>query len=370
MATDSSPRIGRHNYKALERAISQPSLFGDEPSDIPWVIVDGTWATPDSPLLGRLRSVGVHVIVDTQAWRFCDARTWEVGKFGTQRHKPDAPLTLDSVDAFVDFVKADIAWQLMLGADAVFLPGMMPKKDSDAGTRGLSVAADVALTSDIAPGIPIVGFLGAHSQSLDEVRAFAAEPTISLLSGVYVQVSPIDPMTDSVSKLIDVAQVMLRFEDAGVPVVAGHLGAFGGVLRSLGVAAADAGLGSGETFDANRLVGLPKHGEGKPTGGGTSARRYVSQLLRSVSPSHWSALMSLGVARGFLDCRLKCCRSRTIEDRTQWAREHSLRSRVAESADLAGLPPTMRAARQVDVIHAARASLVMVNTALREDQGL
>ncbi|HUP14756.1 MAG TPA: hypothetical protein VM848_01675 [Acidimicrobiia bacterium] len=60
-------------------------------------------------------------------------------------------------------------------------------------------------------------------------------------------------MTDSVSKLIDVAQVMLRFEDAGVPVVAGHLGALGGVLRSLGVAAADAGLGSGETFDANRL---------------------------------------------------------------------------------------------------------------------
>ncbi|HUP14755.1 MAG TPA: hypothetical protein VM848_01670 [Acidimicrobiia bacterium] len=88
--------------------------------------------------------------------------------------------------------------------------------------------------------------------------------------------------------------------------------------------------------------------------------------MRSVSPSQWSALRSLDVACGFLDCRLKCCRFRTIEDRTQWAREHSLRTRVAESADLAGLPPTMRAARQVDAIHAARASLVMVNTALRE----
>jgi len=31
--------------------------------------------------------------------------------------------------------------------------------------------------------------------------------------------------------------------------VAGHLGALGGVLRSLGVTAADAGLGHGETFD-------------------------------------------------------------------------------------------------------------------------
>ena len=40
-----------------------------------------------------------------------------------------------------------------------------------------------------------------------------------------------------------------RFEEVGVHVVAGHLGALGGVLRSLGVTAADAELGHGETFD-------------------------------------------------------------------------------------------------------------------------
>jgi hypothetical protein len=74
--------------------------------------------------------------------------------------------------------------------------------------------------------------------------------------------------------------------------------------------------------------------------------------------------MAVDAIRGFLDCRLPCCRFRTIQDRTEWAREHSLRARVAEAADLAGLAPTMRASRQLDVIQAGRASLVTVNSAL------
>lgn len=66
-----------------------------------------------------------------------------------------------------------------------------------------------------------------------------------------------------------------------------------------------------------------------------------------------------------VDCRLACCRFRTFDDRSEWAREHSLRSRVTEAADLAALAPSMRAGRQLDVIRAARTSLVMVNSALR-----
>ena len=170
------------------------------------------------------------------------------------------------------------------------------------------------------------------------------------------------PTKSANSAIQNTTQAILRFEDGGLPIVADHLGAFGGVLRSLGVSAADAGLGSGETFDASRLLRLRKPQEGNSKGGGMSARRYVLQLLRSVSPSQWSALMSLDVARGFLDCRLRSCRFRTIEDRTEWAREHSLRTRVEEASDLAGLAPSMRASRQMDVIQAARASLVMVNS--------
>src|SRR5680860_715197 len=88
------PRIGRENYKALERALAPPSLFGDEPSDVPWVIVDGAWATPDTPLLSHLRALGVHILVDTQGWRFGDERTQGVRKYARLEHRPAAPLSI------------------------------------------------------------------------------------------------------------------------------------------------------------------------------------------------------------------------------------------------------------------------------------
>jgi len=359
------PRIGRHNHRALDRALAPPGLFGDEPSDIPWVIIDGAWAKPDTPLLSQLRDLGVRILVDSQTWRLGDERTWEVAKYAALDHRPERPLTLSDVDALVAFIKAELEWQLTLGADALLLPGLMPKKDDDAGSRSLTLAAEVAMTNDVTIGKPIVGFFGGHSQSLDLINSMVGDSMIQLLSAVYVQVSPVNPMTDSVSKLIDVVEAVLRFERDGIPVVSGHLGALGGVLRSLGVSATDAGLGSGETFNAKRLLSRPVRKDNDSRGGPSGTRRYVMQLLRSVDRKQWDTLMSVDAIRGFLDCRLTCCRFRTIHDRTEWAREHSLRSRVAEAVALAALAPSMRASRQVDILQAARASLVTVNTSLQ-----
>ena len=248
-------------------------------------------AKPDMPMLTQLRPLGVRLLVDTQAWRVGDERTWEVDKYVRLGHRPVSPISMDGVDAFADFVGADIAWQISLGADALLLPGLMPLKDDDAGIRSLGLAAEVALRSDAAAGVPTVGFLGIHSQSLTDVPSFTADPIIRLLSGLYVQVSPVNPMTDSVSKLVYVAQAMLRFEEVGVPVVAGHLGALGGMLRSVGVTAADAGLGRGETFDAKRTLRRSSSKDSESTGGPSGAR-YVSQLLRSVSRHQWDSMMA------------------------------------------------------------------------------
>lgn len=361
------PRIGRDNHRALDRALAPPSLFGDEPSEIPWVLVDGAWAKPDTPLLAQLRNLGVRVLVDSQSWRFADERTWEVAKYASLAHRPSVPLDLDDVDALVAFVEADLEWQLALGADALMLPGLMPQKDDDAGVRGLTLAAEVAMTSGLTEGRPIVGFLGGHSRSIDLVSAMADDPVIPLLSAVYVQISPVNPLTDPVSKLIDVIETMVRFERNGTPVISGHLGALGGVLRALGVSAADAGLGIGETFDARRLLRRRVQQEGGSKGGPIGSRRYVMQILRSLNRKQWDVLMSIDAMRAFLDCRLTCCRFRTPQARTDWAREHSLRARAAEAVDLAGLAPTMRASRQVDVLQAARASLVTVNSSLQSN---
>jgi hypothetical protein len=54
---------------------------------------------------------------------------------------------------------AGMEWQLTLGADARILPGLMPERD-DAGSRSLTLVAEVAMTNDVTMGKPIVGFLG------------------------------------------------------------------------------------------------------------------------------------------------------------------------------------------------------------------
>ncbi len=61
------------------------------------------------PLLTQLRSLGVRLLVDTLAWRFGDERTWEVDKYVRLGHRPVSPISMDGVDAFADFVGADIA---------------------------------------------------------------------------------------------------------------------------------------------------------------------------------------------------------------------------------------------------------------------
>ena len=361
------PRIGRDNHRALDRALAPPGLFGDEPSEIPWVIVDGAWAKPDTPLLTHLRSLGVRVLVDSQSWRFADKRTWDVAKYASLEHRPSAPLDLRDIDALAAFVEADLGWQLTLGADALLLPGLMPDKDDDSGVRALTLAAEVALTSELSEGKPIVGFLGGHSRNIDLVNETTDDSVTPLLSGVYIQISPVNPMTDPVSKLVDVIETMVQFERNGTPVISGHLGALGGVLRSLGVSAADAGLGMGETFDARRLLRRRVRQDNGSGRGPIGSRRYVMQIMRSLSRKQWDVLMSIDAMTAFLDCRLTCCRFRTPQDRTEWAREHSLRTRVAEAVDLNGLAPSMRASRQVDVLRAARASLVTVNSSLQSN---
>lgn len=361
------PRIGRNNYRALDRALAPPSLFGDEPSDLPWLILDGAWLKPDLPLLVQLKSLNVRFLVDSQSWRFQDERTWEVAKYASLEHRPSAPLDVDDTDAFVEFVEADLEWQRTLGADALLLPGLMPKRDDDSGVEALTVAVEVAMTSPATKGRPIVGFLGGHSSSIDLVSSAAKDAMTSLLSAAYVQISPVNPMKDSVSKMIDVIETMVAFERRGTPVISGHLGGLGGSLRALGVSAADAGLGVGETFDATRLLRRrdKRDKDGASRHGPVESRRYVAQVQRSLNRKQWDALMSIDAMRGFLECRLSCCRFRTPDDRSEWTREHSLRTRVAEASDLARLPESMRSSRQIDVLRAARGSLVAVNSSLR-----
>jgi hypothetical protein len=69
---------------------------------------------------------------------------------------------MNAVDDYVNFIHADIEWQLKLGADALLMPGLMPEKDDDRSIRSLDLAVEVAMTSESAAQRPLIGFLGIH----------------------------------------------------------------------------------------------------------------------------------------------------------------------------------------------------------------
>lgn len=86
-----------------------------------WSLGDSRYAAAFAP-----PGVGVQILVDTQGWRFGDERTQRIQKYSRLEHRPDAPLSLDAVDDYVEFIHADFEWQLKLGAGALLMPSLMP----------------------------------------------------------------------------------------------------------------------------------------------------------------------------------------------------------------------------------------------------
>lgn len=99
------PRVDARNYKAVERCLTRdgPGLF-HEVLDVPWAGLEGPWALQHgAATLELCRNRGVSVLVDTQAWRYRDARTFVVDKFhrtALRAHLADQPVR-SSRDAVV-----------------------------------------------------------------------------------------------------------------------------------------------------------------------------------------------------------------------------------------------------------------------------
>jgi dihydrodipicolinate synthase/N-acetylneuraminate lyase len=62
------------------------------------------------------------------------------------------------------------------------------------------------------------------------------------VEALYLQLTPIQPVTDSLSKLEQVTTIYRHAASRGFKVIAGHAGAATPALRAFGIDAADAGL--------------------------------------------------------------------------------------------------------------------------------
>lgn len=96
------PRLDARNYKAVERCLARdgPGMF-HEGLDLPWVIVEGPWAVDrGTSTLELCRARGWSYLVDTQAWRYHDPRTFEVEKFATTPSAPRSPSAVPTPEPF------------------------------------------------------------------------------------------------------------------------------------------------------------------------------------------------------------------------------------------------------------------------------
>ncbi|MHB1488545.1 MAG: hypothetical protein ACYCZM_13500 [Acidimicrobiales bacterium] len=90
---------------------------------------------------------GVSFLIDTQAWRYRDPRTFTVEKFTATPYAPPRPLATSDRSGLSDFVEADLKTQASLGASAYILPGVIPNGPHDdirADTLALLEIATVA----------------------------------------------------------------------------------------------------------------------------------------------------------------------------------------------------------------------------------
>lgn len=328
------PRIDARNYKAVERCLTRdgPGLF-HEALELPWTVLEGPWALQHgAATLELCRDRGVSVLVDTQAWRYHDARTFLVDKFTAPPYAPGSPLSLSAGGEVRSFVAADLEAQAALGAAAFLVPGAVPKNARD-DVRDLTLALiDGARTTALAEPRPCVAFIGAHASSMELAHTLVDQLPL-WLEGVYIQVTPSNPLRDSTAKIIDALVLMRHAVQRGFTVLGGRMAGLGPLARALGIHGTDAGLGEGESFVyPSKMKSHEPRSEDASSPKLLGGRVYVPQLGRSVSSAEWSRLMAVPALRGQLLCGLPCCAfGQPVESTPSRGREHSLHSRVAEA---------------------------------------
>lgn len=93
------PRPGSRNRSGVTRALAPADRTGGTPPVLPWAIIEAPVSVADPALLEMLPANQARVLVDTQPWRYTDARTWQVPRWAEPPHVPDRPF--DGSDAWI-----------------------------------------------------------------------------------------------------------------------------------------------------------------------------------------------------------------------------------------------------------------------------
>lgn len=353
------PRIDKRNWTGVDRALGPAGRLplGDG-VDLPWAVVDHAYACARPSMREALTAHDVRLIVDASAWRYRETATFAVDSMTAAPYAPSEPID-GRGDALRHLVESDLRSQCEMGAAAYLIPGFVPRNRDDSVDDLILDAIDIALgMSDLDPR-PFIAFVGIHSERFDRGAELLARINRAV-AGVYVQITPFRPQSDTVSKLLRCADLYAHAAD-DFSVIAGRGGGGGNFFRALGVAATDAGLAEGETFDFASKARPKKPGDGVK-GKGFGRRIYLPALGLSVSGKQFRLLGETQGLQQFARCALPCCRFNPFD--TKRAVEHSLRARVAEATEQRDLPRSSAVERQLDQLASRLATLNSCNSVL------
>jgi hypothetical protein len=279
---------------------------------------------------------------------------------------PAKPVDVSSRADIEVLVRDSLRAQARIGADVYLVPGFIPTGGGEDLRRSYDRILSTVMQFTEVDAKPYLLFLGGHTKGLDLVHRLI-DSLPSFLSGVYVQLTPIETASDTPAKLERMVAAYQHASARGFKVIAGYAGPIAPTLRALGVDAADAGLATAEAFDqtsSRRGRHDPSDGDER-RGGGPRSRMYFPEIDRSMDAKEARRILGIpGAASQLLGCRLPCHRF-TGGDPLERAREHSLWARIDVTREIARLPGTMRLQAVDERLRNQRSRLTTINGALR-----
>lgn len=364
------PRLKTLNASGFFEAMAPAGLFDTPRSQLvlPWTVVHGPDALKNAALCTQLTAHGVRYLVDNEAWRFRDDRYLQSPKWSAQPYTPER--RCDDTRRWVDVVVAlDLRAQALSQPDCYGVPGWFARHRGE-DVRHLNswaMACTQRIVGNDVPVKPLVQFVGLRTDDPGGAR----QQIVELHRGAaaaYVHVSHVRA-SDSLLRLGHVFDLLSAVEEHGMPVLAARCGSLGVAFRAMGVAATESGLADAESFDyAEQLQAqvsrspVATGSRGRPGG----ARVYWPAIGMTLAGPVSARITDIPRAAQLLACPLQCHRFRPLSSTTgHRAAEHSLRSRVDEAHQIAGLPLSMRLDRAFHLTTDRRDRLRALNSILR-----
>jgi len=361
------PRVNERSRSGIMQALAPSDLFTENTALVSCAIVDARMTLEDNDLHQAFRDRGVSMIIDTQAWRYSDPRTWN-SAWAKMSYAPQSPFKQRSTWVR-DYTLSDLMAQRSMGSSCLLLPGWFSSLESVELAQSVARWTLESFEEFRRSGflLPAIAWLpmkpGATEAALAAAEIYADS---GIVRGIYAHWSTFMGLREPLDRLKRAAKLMLEVQELGIPVIAGYCGAVGLAMRAVGISAADCGPCEGQTFDlANSVrVALPRSAHSKSTGG-PSIRMWIRELSQPLTTSQMEAIRRDRIAHAEVMCRRACHRFRRGRESMSVAVHHSTLSLCEEAQQQSALPPSMRVDAAQRYLTETKSRIELIDTALR-----